>query len=117
DRTVFLVTSKDDALAKAAAKQVGAALQKSGAFASLTAELPPFDMSQIGGLSMPYRFGLLTRDDHDAAANNTASLHDALMPRIYNPVRGPLATHLADAPFGWLAQFLSALPLATSNLD
>lgn len=117
DRTVFLVTSKDDARAKAAAKQFGAALQKSGAFASVTAELPPFDMSQIGGLYMPYRFGLLTRDDRDAIANDTASLHDALMQRLYNPVRGPLATQLADDPFGWLEHFLSGLPLATSNLD
>jgi predicted exporter len=117
DRTVFLVTSKDDARAKAAAKQFGAALQKSGAFASVTAELPPFDMSQIGGLYMPYRFGLLTRDDRDAIANDTASLHDALMQRLYNPVRGPLATQLADDPFGWLEHFLSVLPLATSNLD
>ncbi|MBN3766750.1 MMPL family transporter [Burkholderia sp. Ac-20365] len=117
DRTVFLITDKDDERAKAAAKQFGAALQKSGAFASVTAELPPFDMSQIGGLYMPYRFGLLTRDDRDAIANNTASLHDALMQRIYNPVRGPLATQLADDPFGWLEHFLSGLPLATSNLD
>ncbi|MGT2470218.1 MMPL family transporter [Paraburkholderia terrae] len=117
DRTVFLVTSKDDARTKAAAKQFGAALQKSGAFASVTAELPPFDMSQIGGLYMPYRFGLLTREDRDTVANNTASLHDALMQRLYNPVRGPLATQLADDPFGWLEHFLSALPLATSNLD
>ncbi|MFM0021367.1 MMPL family transporter [Paraburkholderia azotifigens] len=117
DRTVFLMTSKDDARAKSAAKQFGAALQKSGAFASVTAELPPFDMSQIGGLYMPYGFGLLTRDDRDAIANDTASLHDALMQRLYNPVRGPLATQLADDPFGWLEHFLSGLPLATSNLD
>jgi len=117
DRTVFLVSSKDDGRAKAAAKQFGAALQKSGAFGSVTAELPPFDMSQIGGLYMPYRFGLLTRDDRDALANGTASLHDALMQRIYNPVRGALATQLADDPFGWLEHWLGNLPLATSNLD
>jgi predicted exporter len=120
DRTVFLVTSKDADHAKAAAKQFGAALQKSGAFASVTAELPPFDMSQIGALYMPYRFNMLTHDDRDAianGANGAASLHDALMQRIYNPVRGPLATQLADDPFGWLEHWLSALPLATSNLD
>ena len=117
DRTVFLVTSKDADRAKAAAKQFGAALQKSGAFASVTAELPPFDMSQIGALYMPYRFNLLTRDDRGSIAGNAASLHDALMQRIYDPVRGPLATQLADDPFGWLEHWLSALPLATSNLD
>ncbi len=117
DRTVFLVTGKDAARAKAAAKQFGAALQKSGAFGSVTAELPPFDMSQIGGLYMPYRFGLLTRDDRDTLTGNAASLHDALMQRLYNPVRGPLATQLADDPFGWLEHWLGGLPLATSNLD
>jgi predicted exporter len=117
DRTVFLVTGKDDDRAKAAAKQFGAALQKSGAFGSVTAQLPPFDMSQIGALYMPYRFGLLTRDDSDALSHNTASLHDALMQRVYNPVRGPLATPLADDPFGWLEHWLANLPLATSNLD
>ncbi|MEM5382336.1 MMPL family transporter [Paraburkholderia phymatum] len=117
DRTVFLVTSQDAEHAKAAAKEFGAALQKSGAFGSVTAELPPFDMSQIGALYMPYRFGLLTRDDRDALASNAMPLHDALMQRIYNPVRGPLATQLADDPFGWLEHWLSGLPLATSNLD
>jgi predicted exporter len=117
DRTVFLVTSKDADHAKAAARQFGATLAKSGAFESATAELPPFDMSQIGALYMPYRFGLLTRDDRDAIANTTTPLHDTLMQRIYNPLRGPLATQLADDPFGWLEHWLSGLPLATSSLD
>ncbi|SAL46062.1 lipoprotein transmembrane [Caballeronia arvi] len=120
DRTVFLVTSRDADHAKAAARQFGAALKESGAFASVTAELPPFDIAQIGGLYAPYRFGLLTRDDRDTlvhASASAASLHDALMQRIYNPVRGPLATPLAADPFGWLEHWLSALPLATSNLD
>ncbi|AQH03652.1 hypothetical protein A9R05_32015 (plasmid) [Burkholderia sp. KK1] len=120
DRTVFLVTSRDADHAKAAARQLGAALKESGAFASVTAELPPFDIAQIGALYTPYRFGLLTRDDREAlaqATGGTASLHDALMQRIYNPVRGPLATQLADDPFGWLERWLSGLPLATSNLD
>src|ERR1700729_2639192 len=47
DRTVFLVTSDDAAHAKAAAKQLGAALATSGVFRSVTATLPPFDVSQI----------------------------------------------------------------------
>ncbi|CAL8479666.1 MMPL family transporter [Caballeronia sp. S22] len=121
DRTVFLVSSRDADHAKAAAKRLGATLQESGAFASVTAELPPFDIARIGALYTPYRFGLLTRDDRDALTHSSeksaASLHDALMQRIYNPVRGPLATQLADDPFGWLEHWLSDLPLATSNLD
>ena len=120
DRTVFLVTSRDDAHAKAAAKQLGAALQKSGAFASVTAQLPPFDLSRIAALYLPHRFGLLTPADRDAIAAAPASgstLHDALAQRIYNPLRGGLTTSLADDPFGWLEHWLGNLPLATSNLE
>ncbi|MFB9125478.1 hypothetical protein E2553_17390 [Paraburkholderia dipogonis] len=122
DRTVFLVTSNDDAHAKAAAKQLGASLQKSGAFGSVTAELPPFDLSQIAALYMPYRFGLLVPSDRAALAGGaggavTTTLHDALAQRIYSPLRGGLTTPLADDPFGWLEHWLGDLPLATSNLE
>ncbi|WP_027803958.1 MMPL family transporter [Paraburkholderia dilworthii] len=124
DRTVFLVTSRDDAHAKAAAKQLGASLQKSGAFTSVTAELPPFDLSQIASLYMPYRFGLLTAADRAVIAGNKASdsasnsaLHDALAQHIYSPLRGGLTTSLADDPFGWLEHWLGNLPLATSKLE
>ncbi|MFM0501987.1 MMPL family transporter [Paraburkholderia caffeinilytica] len=137
DRTVFLVTSNDDAHAKAAAKQLGASLQKSGAFGSVTAELPPFDLSQIAALYMPYRFGLLAPVDRAALAQSDAAnptlpdtpkevlvgnggmgrLREALAQRIYSPLRGGLTTPLADDPFGWLEHWLGALPLATSNLE
>ncbi|REG59585.1 putative exporter [Paraburkholderia sp. BL6669N2] len=119
DRTVFLVTSNDDAHAKVAAKQLGATLQKSGAFGSVTAELPPFDLSQIASLYMPYRFGLLAPADRAALASGTVgtTLHDALAQRIYSPLRGGLTTPLADDPFGWLEHWLDGLPLATSNLE
>src|SRR6201999_3377401 len=84
DRTVFLVTSNDDAHAKVAAKQLGASLRRSGAFASVTAELPPFDLSQIAGLYLPYRFGLLAPADRAALAQSnasSASLQQALAQR------------------------------------
>ncbi|MFM0715969.1 MMPL family transporter [Paraburkholderia strydomiana] len=127
DRTVLLVTSNDDAHAKAAARQLGASLQKSGAFGSVTAELPPFDLAQIATLYMPYRFGLLTPADRAALAGGAASenaapaanstLRGILAQRIYSPLRGGLTTSLADDPFGWLERWLGGLPLATSNLD
>jgi len=138
DRTVFLVTSNDDAHAKAAAKQLGASLQKSGAFGSVTAELPPFDLSQIAALYMPYRFGLLTPADRATLAQSNVSspaspdtpqevsrpagsplggLGETLAQRIYSPLRGGLTTPLADDPFGWLEHWLGGLPLATSNLE
>ncbi|MFT4069576.1 MMPL family transporter [Paraburkholderia sp.] len=118
DRTVLLITSRDDAHAKAAAKQLGASLQKSGAFGSVTAELPPFDLSQIAALYMPYRFGLLAPADRAALAGAGATtLHDQLAQRLYSPLQGGLSTPLADDPFGWLERWLGGLPLATSNLE
>ena len=117
DRAVFLVTSNDSDHAKAAAKQLGATLSASHAFGSVTAQLPPFDLSQIGGLYMPYRFGLLTAQTRSALLSDSFSLHDGLAQRLYSPLRGGLATPLADDPFGWLEQFLGQLPLATSNLE
>jgi predicted exporter len=122
DRTVFLVTSNDDAHAKAAAKQLGASLQKSGAFGSVTAELPPFDLAQIAALYMPYRFGLLAPVDRAALAggatgSSSTTLRDTLAQRIYSPLNGGLTTPLADDPFGWLQRWLGGLPLATSNLE
>jgi len=120
DRTVFLVTSDNATHAKAAAKQLGAALSASGAFRSVTAALPPFDLSQIGGLYMPYRFGLLTPADRALltdGSSGSATLRSALMRRLYAPAEGGLATALADDPFGWLEHWLGGLPLATSNLE
>jgi len=117
DRTVFLVTSNDAAHAKAAAKQLGSALSASGAFESVTAELPPFDVSNVAGLYMPYRFGLLAPADRAALMDGTVSLHDTLARRLYSPLRSGLATQLADDPFGWLEHWLAGLPLATSNLE
>lgn len=117
DRTVFLVTSNNAAHAKAAAKQLGSALSASSAFGSVTAELPPFDVSKIAGLYMPYRFGLLAPPDRAALMDGTVSLHDTLARRLYSPLRGGLATQLADDPFGWLEHWLAGLPLATSNLE
>ncbi|MPW09436.1 MMPL family transporter [Paraburkholderia sp. CNPSo 3155] len=118
DRTVLLVTSRDDAHAKAAAKQLGASLRNSGAFASVTAELPLFDLSQITALYLPYRFGLLGPADRSALASASATtLHDMLAQRIYSPLQGGLSTQLGDDPFGWLERWLGNLPLAASNLE
>ncbi|HWX10859.1 MAG TPA: MMPL family transporter [Trinickia sp.] len=117
DRTVLLVTSDDAAHAKAAARQLGTTLSVSGAFRSVTAQLPPFDLSRIAGLYLPYRFGLLAPADRAVLASGSESLHDALAQRLYSPLRGGLATQLTDDPFGWLEHWLAGLPLATSNVE
>jgi predicted exporter len=117
DRTVLLVTSDNASHAKAAARQLGATLAASGAFRSVTATLPPFDLSQIGGLYLPYRFGLLTPNDRAILAGGPNSLHATLTQRLYAPAVSGLATQLGDDPFGWLEHWLDGLPLATSNLQ
>jgi predicted exporter len=116
NRAVFLVTSDDAAHAKAAAKQLGATLAASGALKSVTAQLPPFDLSQIAKFYLPYRFGLLAPADRTVVAGGAPALQDALMQRLYGMPNAGLAAPLADDPFGWLQHWLAGLPLATSNL-
>ncbi|CAN0624324.1 MMPL domain protein [Burkholderia multivorans] len=116
NRAVFLVTSDNAAHAKAAAKQLGATLAASGAFSSVTAQLPPFDVSQIARFYLPYRFGLLAPADRPFVAGGETALQDALARRLYGLPSAGLATPLADDPFGWLQHWLAGLPLATSNL-
>ncbi|SAL13348.1 MMPL family transporter [Caballeronia telluris] len=117
DRTVFIVTSPDAEHAKAAAKQLGATLRTSGAFRSVIATLPPFDVSSIGALYLPYRFGLLAPADRAALQDGSFVAREALLQRLYNPLDSGLSTPLADDPFGWLQRYLGGLPLATSNLE
>ncbi|CAM2192783.1 MMPL domain protein [Paraburkholderia kururiensis] len=116
DRAVFVVSSDDGAHAKAAARQLGVALTASGAFASVTAQLPPFDLSRIARFYLPYRFNLLTPADRQSIAGGAAALHDALLQRLYGLPAAGLTASLADDPFGWLQHWLGGLPLATSNL-
>src|SRR5258708_4389373 len=99
DRTVFLVTANDAAHAKAAAKQLGATLSKSGAFGSVIAELPPFDTTQIARLYLPYRFNLLAPQDRAALADGSVSLGDSLAQRLYSPMQCRPSTPLASHPF------------------
>ncbi|TCK44399.1 putative exporter [Paraburkholderia sp. BL8N3] len=116
DRTVFLVTGNDPEKTRAAARAFGTSLAQSGALRNVLAELPPFDLSQIARLYAPHRFGLLSADDRASLASG-ADLSDALARRLYAPMRGGLATGLADDPFGWLEHFLGTLPLSAGNLD
>jgi len=74
NRTVYLVTDRDADRAKTAAKQFGARLAASGAFRSVTVEVPPFDLSQIAATYLPARFGLLTDADRRSLAQGDAAL-------------------------------------------
>jgi len=117
ERAVYLVTSDDAAHAKAAARALAQALSVSGAFRGVTAQLPPFDVTQVARFYLPYRFGLLTATDRAALADGSAALPDLLAQRLFDPLRGGLAAPLGDDPFGWLSRWLGTLPLAASNLS
>ena len=45
---------------------------------SVTAQLPPFDVSSIGAFYLPYRFGLLAPADRAALQDGSFVLRDAL---------------------------------------
>ncbi|WP_175907209.1 MMPL family transporter [Burkholderia sp. BCC1640] len=117
NRTVYLVTDPDAARAKAAAKQFGARLDASGAFRSVTVEVPPFNLSDISATYMPARFGLLTDADRRSLEQGGATLDERLVRRLYAPPVDGLQTAVADDPFGWLQHWLGELPLAASNLS
>lgn len=117
NRTVYLVTDRDAARAKAAAKAFGARLAGSGAFRSVTVEVPPFDLSRIAATYLPARFGLLTEADRASLERGDATLADRLTRRLYAPPVDGLQTGVADDPFGWLQHWLGNLPLTTSNLS
>ncbi|WJF91338.1 MMPL family transporter [Paraburkholderia bonniea] len=117
ERTVFVLSSRDAQQAKAAAQQLGVELRASGAFRSVIAQLPPFDLSSIAALYLPYRFGLLTAEDRAALQNGTFVPQQVLLQRFYSPVDSALTTPPGDDPFGWLQRYLAGLPLATSRLE
>ncbi|WP_028208528.1 MMPL family transporter [Paraburkholderia nodosa] len=116
NRAVLLVSSSDAVHAKAAAQRLGAVLSASHAFASVTAQVPPFDLGRITRFYLPYRFGLLTAQDRAIASGSIETLRGALAERLYGLPDAGLATSLADDPFGWLQHWLTGLPLAASNL-
>jgi predicted exporter len=115
-RTVFLVTDTSAARAKSAAKAFGAQLVHSGAFQTVTVEVPPFDPSEIEAIYLPARFGLLTGVDRASLERGEPPLSEMLARRLYGPPADALPTRVADDPFGWLQHWLADLPLGTSGL-
>lgn len=116
-RAVYLATDRDAARAKDAARQFGAQLAQSGAFRSVTVEVPPFDVSQIAATYLPARFGLLTDGDRASLERGDTRLADRLTRHLYEPPMAGLPTDVAQDPFGWLQDWLAGLPLGMSNLS
>ncbi|HUB92125.1 MAG TPA: MMPL family transporter [Dyella sp.] len=116
DRVILLVASADDEQAKAAARQLGQALAKNTVFASVMAELPPFDLQQLVTPYLAHRFYLLSDADRQALAQPGYDPRQALAQRINEPFVTGVGTRLQDDPFGWLQHWLEQQPWSRSPL-
>lgn len=116
DRMILLVANKDDAAAKDAARDLGAALGKDKVFAHVLAELPPFDMEQLVDPFLPYRFHLLTGDDRRALTAPGFDPVATLKRRLNEPFGATIGPKLGDDPFGWLQHWLDRQPWNRSTL-
>ena len=116
DRMVLLVHDKDDEAAKDAARELGAALQVDPVFASVIAELPPFDLDQLVTPFLPFRFHLLTPEDRAAITTPDFDPVNALRRRLNQPFGANVGAKLTDDPFGWMQHWLDRQPWNRSAL-
>jgi predicted exporter len=116
DRVVMLVAHADDATAKAAARELGAALAGNAAFSSVTAELPAFDLDQFVSPYLAHRFNLFTEEDRSALSQPGYDTRQALARRLNEPFLAGVGTTVQDDPFGWLQHWLDQQPWSRSPL-
>jgi predicted exporter len=116
DRVILLVANADDDRAKAAARELGQSLGKDDVFASVTAELPPFDLQQLIAPYLAHRFSLLTDADRQALMQPGYNPTQALAQRVNEPFVTGVGTRLQDDPFGWLQHWLDQQPWSRSPL-
>ncbi|WP_114239306.1 MMPL family transporter [Dyella sp. C9] len=116
DRMVLVVADADDDKAKAAARALGEALTGQHVFASVTAELPPFDLDQFIAPYLPYRFSLLSDADRTALAQPGYAAGQTLARRLNEPFLAGIGTRVQDDPFGWLQHWLDQQPWSRSPL-
>ncbi|GLQ90276.1 MMPL family transporter [Dyella flagellata] len=116
NRVILLAANKDDEQAKAAARELGQLLAKDKVFASVTAELPPFDLQQLFAPYLQHRFSLLTEADRQALAQPGYDPRQALAQHINEPFVTGVGTRLQDDPFGWLQHWLEQQPWSRSPL-
>ncbi|WP_426664566.1 MMPL family transporter [Rhodanobacter aciditrophus] len=116
DRIVLLVENADDDRAKAAARALGKALAPHKVFASVLAELPPFDLKQVVAPYLAHRFFLLSDADRAAMTARDYDPAQALAQRLNAPFVDGTGTSLQDDPFGWLQHWLGGQPWSRSPL-
>ncbi|RDS85636.1 MMPL family transporter [Dyella psychrodurans] len=116
DRVILLVANTDDDRAENAARELGHALGNDPVFASVTAELPPFDLQQLAAPYLSHRFVLLTDADRNAIEQPGYNPAQALAQHMNEPFVTGVGTRLQDDPFGWLQHWLDQQPWSRSPL-
>ncbi|MET0331584.1 MAG: hypothetical protein ABW154_09135 [Dyella sp.] len=116
DRMVLVLVGDDDTQTKRAARQLGANLQRSGAFTQVLAQLPPFDLAQLAAPYLAHRFMLLSHADRAALTRPDYDPAQALARQLNQPLLGGIGTELQDDPFGWLQRWLAQQPWSGSPL-
>lgn len=116
DRVILLVANADDERAKAAARELGKLLAKDPVLASVTAELPPFDLQQLITPYLAHRFMLLGDADRETLAQPDYNPAQGLAQRVNEPFVTGVGTRLQDDPFGWLQHWLEQQPWSRSPL-
>lgn len=116
DRMILLVSNDDDEAAKTAARELGETLGKDPVFASVIAELPPFDLDQLVTPFLPFRFHLLTPEDRAALTSPGFDAVSALKRRLNEPFGANVGAKLTDDPFGWMQHWLDRQPWNRSAL-
>jgi predicted exporter len=108
DRVVFLVGSSRAGEAKDAARSFAQALERSGAFAQVTGNVPPLDPEAVPRFYAPYRFRLPAPGGEAATAT---ALARRLQARLASPLAGLPGLGPAVDPLGEFRDFLAGLPL------
>jgi predicted exporter len=116
DRVVLVVDNGDDADAKAAARALGQALAASGAWASVTVELPPFDPRRFMSTFLAHRYWLLDDADRTAVSSSGFQPAQTLARHFNEPFVASVGTTLQDDPFGWLQHWMEGQPWLHSTL-
>ncbi len=115
-RIVFLVGHRDPAKARDAARQLTAALAKSG-MASITSGIDPDAQRRMAAAYYPYRLGLLAETDRKhLEAHDGEALAQRALGSLYGPAGFANAGLISHDPFLLLPNYFLNLPLPQSRL-
>jgi predicted exporter len=113
-QVVVAIGHADAAIARRDARNVATTLEKAGAFARVTVDIPPLAPRALLDTYGPARFGFLADDDRAALAGGTFDAERRLLQRLLAPIGGALP--VADDPFGTFSSWLESRPALAGTL-